>query len=234
MQGLAIIIPVLNEAQNIKDQLELLQPLRKQGVLVVVVDGGSDDGTLQIAKFGCDLAIEAEKGRARQMNAGAQAALTYCQQQQWPSPCLAFLHSDTCLPQDFMRQYQDFNRGANQWGFFPLALDAQAAIYRLIAFMISLRSRFSGIATGDQVLLLKPELWQDFSGFEELALMEDLAFSYRCKKLKLKPWCASSKVVTSARRWQQFGVLKTVSLMWLLRAAFYCGVDAKHLAKLYR
>lgn len=235
LQGLFIVIPVFNEVAALQSIEFVAQALRAKGAKLIVVDGGSHDASTELASRFADHVLETPKGRAKQMNAGARYVLEHYRNDIKYSPdVLLFLHVDTQLPKDFVRQYQCFLKAEQDWGFFPVSLDAQELVYRIIGRMISWRSAITKIATGDQVFMIKPDLWDTHSGFAELNLMEDLDWSYRCKKHGYRPWVGQRQAMTSARRWQQHGVIKTVILMWCLRFAFYCGVSDKRLANWYR
>ncbi len=211
---LSIIIPVLNEAEQLAARLQTLQPLRNVCQLVLV-DGGSEDGSAQIAAPLVDQVLHSPRGRARQMNCGAAYA---------EAEVLMFLHVDTCLPVNAPDVILAAVALGYHWGRFDVSFDALQPILKLIAFMMNWRSRLTGIATGDQTLFVTRETFNKVEGFPDIALMEDIAVSARLKKMG-RPCCLSAKVVTSARRWQQQGIIKTILLMWWLRLSYFFGVD---------
>jgi rSAM/selenodomain-associated transferase 2 len=190
---------------------------------VVVVDGGSTDQTLQIAREHADLALLAPRGRASQMNAGAAAG---------PARVLLFLHADTRLPEQADALVQRALRHGHGWGRFDVRLDSTRPMLRLVARLMNLRSRLTGIATGDQALFVRYEVFRAVGGFPDLPLMEDISL---CRRLKRHgpPACLRERVVTSARRWERHGVWRTIWLMWRLRAAYVLGADPARLAEQY-
>lgn len=220
--ALSIIMPVVNEAGQLAGKLQALQPLRPHCELLLV-DGGSDDGSQAIAKPLVDKVFHSSRGRARQMNAGAAQAT---------AEVFLFLHADTRLPNNAIELILKAIDAGWVWGRFDVQFDSQHAIFKLIAFMMNWRSRLTGIATGDQALFITRGAFQAVGGFPEIALMEDIALSTALKKLG-KPCCPKAKVTTSARRWQQHGVLKTILLMWRLRLRYFFGADPKQLAAIY-
>lgn len=221
-----VVVPMLNEAAQIPALVAQLQDLQQQGARVIVVDGGSgDESVSKLAADGIPVML-APRGRALQMNAGARAITA-----DW----LIFLHADTRLPPDALMQLQDAITQSPQcvWGRFDLMLDAPGVLFRLIAMLINLRSRLTGIATGDQALFVQQSVFAGVGGYAELPLMEDVALS-RTLKSKSRPLCARIKVLTSARRWQQRGIVRTVLLMWRCRFDFWRGVPAAKIAERYR
>lgn len=220
---LSIIVPVINEATGIEAALVALAPYRTRGCEVVVVDGGSNDKTLALASPLADRTLTAPRGRAAQMNAGAAAAR---------GDVLLFLHADTRLPanaDDFIRDA--LTRTGRVWGRFDICFD-QGGIMPLIAKMMNMRSRVTGIATGDQAIFVKRAAFNAVSGFPAQPLMEDIAFSSLVRRIS-RPVCIRPPVTTSARRWQSQGVLRTILLMWRLRLAYFLGADPAHLARQY-
>jgi rSAM/selenodomain-associated transferase 2 len=220
---LCIVMPVLDEAETLAARLHALQPFRQRGVRVVVVDGGSQDGTLAIAQAHADLALTAARGRAAQMNAGAAACA---------ADVLLFLHADTELPKHADTLVRRATPHAQCWGRFDVRIDGRGWPLRLVERMMNLRSRWSGIATGDQALFVRHELFDQVGGFADLPLMEDIALS-RALKRHRRPVCLRERVATSARRWERHGVWRTVLLMWRLRAAYFLGADPRQLAIRY-
>ena len=230
--SLAIIVPVLNEAPTLAARLADLQRFSARGVQVVVVDGGSEDATLELARQFAeangqnghrDLALLAPRGRAAQMNAGATAC---------SAPVLLFLHADTVLPEDADLWVLAACNGRHAWGRFDVRINSPRPLLRLVAVMMNWRSRWTGIATGDQAIFMRRSLFEQLGGFPEQALMEDIAMSRALKRCG-PPACLSARVSTSARRWEQHGAWATIWLMWRLRAAYFLGADPAQLALQY-
>ncbi len=214
-----MVVPALNEAAGIERCLRALAPLRTRGHEVIVVDGGSGDGTPQLSAPLADRVISAPRGRALQMNAGAAAA---------SGDALLFLHADTMLPADADRAVLAA-LVSRAWGRFDVAIDSRDARLALVGSCMNWRSRLSGIATGDQAIFVRRA---DFPGFPRIALMEDVAFSKAMKRVS-PPACLRERVRTSARRWERHGVVRTVLLMWRLRLLYWLGADADELARRY-
>jgi rSAM/selenodomain-associated transferase 2 len=220
---LSIIIPVLNEAVGIVGLLQSLQGLRTKGAEIIVADGGSADATIQLALPLADQVMTAPQGRASQMNAGAAIAR---------APVLLFLHADTQLPETaLMLVTQAIQRG-RLWGRFDVKIFGTASGLGLIGTMMNLRSRLSGIATGDQAIFVRRDVFNQLGGFPDLPLMEDISFSRQMKRFG-RPACLSEKVITSGRRWEKHGVLRTILLMWSLRLRYFFGADPADLAREY-
>jgi rSAM/selenodomain-associated transferase 2 len=221
--GLCIVMPVLDEATSLAARLKALDELRRRGARVVVVDGGSQDGTLAVAREHADLAFLAPRGRASQMNAGAAAC---------PADVLLFLHADTVLPDNADVLVRRATLGPFSWGRFDVKIDSPLPLLRLVSTMMNVRSRWTGIATGDQAIFVRHDLFRRIGGFPDLPLMEDIAIS-RTLKRHSRPACLRERVATSARRWERHGVWRTIWLMWRLRAAYFLGADPRRLAVQY-
>jgi rSAM/selenodomain-associated transferase 2 len=219
---LSIVIPVLNEAAAIEAMLLRLAALRQAGAQLVVVDGGSEDDTAALAAPHADIVLSSARGRALQMHAGALAA---------SGDALLFLHADTVLPPHAGELIGQALRD-HAWGRFDVALDGRRPAYRLIAAMMNLRSRLTSIATGDQAMFMRRDFYFAAGGYPPLALMEDIAFCKRARRLA-RPACLRERVLTSARRWEKHGVWRTVLLMWRLRLAYFLGADPEALALRY-
>jgi rSAM/selenodomain-associated transferase 2 len=219
---LSIVIPVLNEP-GLADLLESLEPLRGRGAELIVVDGGSADGTVTRAVGIADRIVVTAAGRARQQNAGAELAR---------GDALLFLHADTQLPDDAMDRVRAA-LAVGGWGRFDLALTGRGLMFRVIERMVSLRSRLTGIATGDQAIFVRRDLFERADGFPEIPLMEDVALSRRLRRAG-RPVCLRARVTTSSRRWETRGVWRTILLMWRLRLAYWLGADPARLAARYR
>lgn len=222
--SLSFIIPTLNEASVIKECLGRLQDLRGRGHEAIVVDGRSTDHTLRLATPLADHAFTASTGRASQMNAGAACAT---------GKLLVFLHADTWLPERVEEILCAAHRNQTEiWGYFNVRLSGTQKLLRIIEFSMNLRSRITGIATGDQVIFVAPALFQRVGGFPNIPLMEDIAMSQELKRV-CPPTCLRAPVTTSSRRWEECGILRTVLLMWCLRLAYALGIDPLWLARRY-
>jgi rSAM/selenodomain-associated transferase 2 len=219
-QRLSVVVPALNEAAGIRAALEALAPLRARGHEVIVVDGGSDDGTPRLAAGLCDQVLSAPRGRALQMNAGARAA---------HGDALLFLHADTRLPPGADELINESLR-RSIWGRFDVKIEGRHRLLGIVGCAMNLRSRITGIATGDQAIFVRRAA---FCGFPEIALMEDIAFS-KAMKRRARPACLRASVLTSGRRWESRGVLRTIVLMWSLRLLYFLGARPERLVRLYR
>jgi len=221
---LSFIIPVLNEAGNIKTVLQSLQSMRQEGHEVIVVDGGSRDNTLTLAVPLADVVVSAQQGRARQMNNGAAKAT---------GDIFVFLHADSSLPEQAVQLITDaLCKDNHHWGRFDVSLPGKRLMFQVIASFMNLRSRLTGIVTGDQCLFVKREAFARIGGFPDIPLMEDISISKSLKKLS-RPVCLKAKVITSNRRWQEQGILRTILLMWYLRASYFFGRPPEQLVKIY-
>jgi rSAM/selenodomain-associated transferase 2 len=224
MTALSIIVPALNEAEGIAEVLSALEPLRARGAEVIAVDGGSEDGTADLAGPLCDRVLVAPRGRAAQMNAGAAVAR---------GGVLLFLHADTRLPLDADRLVMSgLAHEACEWGRFDVRIAGRHPLLPLAARLMNLRSRLTGIATGDQALFVDRQAFVAVGGFPNIPLMEDIALSQRLRR-RGRPLCLSPPVVTSGRRWETHGVFYTILLMWRLRLAYFLGADPAQLARIY-
>jgi rSAM/selenodomain-associated transferase 2 len=222
MRRLTIVVPVLNEAAIIVAALQALAPLRGRGAEIIVADGGSRDGTAQLASPFADRVIASARGRGAPMNAGAALG---------SGDAYLFLHADTMLP-DSADLLIDAALERRAWGRFDLRIAGRHPLLAVIARMINLRSRATGIATGDQAIFVSREAFAAVGGFPDLPLMEDIAISRRLKRL-CRPYCIATPAVTSGRRWERNGVLRTIVLMWRLRLAYYLGAEPARLAARY-
>ena len=222
MRRLTIVLPVLDEAAIIIGALQALAPLRARGVEVVVVDGGSSDGTRHLARPLADRVIAVSRGRGAAMNAAVALAT---------GDALLFLHADTALPDDADRLVMSA-LAHRAWGRFDLRIAGRHPLLAVVARSINWRSRLTGIATGDQAIFVTRQAFLAVGGFPDLPLMEDIAISRRLKQL-CRPFCIATPVVTSGRRWEHYGVIRTIVLMWRLRLAYYLGVAPARLAQRY-
>ena len=222
---LSIVMPVLNEAAGLGAALQALTPFIARGVQLIVADGGSSDGTATLAMAAGATVTAAPPGRALQMNAGATHA---------SAAVLLFLHADTVLPERADRLIAEaLVSGKNVWGRFDVRIAGQSPMLRVVASFMNLRSRLSGIATGDQAIFMTRAAFVAVGGFAPQPLMEDIEISKRLRLLS-RPACLSEKVMTSGRRWETRGVWRTVLLMWRLRFAYWRGAAPEQLAERYR
>ncbi len=223
MRQLSIVIPVLDEAAYIGATLARLQAARRRGQEVIVVDGGSGDGTPERCDGLVDQLLRAGRGRAMQMNAGAAQA---------QGDTLLFLHADTLAPENVDRLIAAVLTDTPGWGRFDVRLSGRHSLLRLVEWLMNLRSRLTGIATGDQGLFVSRDWFKTLGGFPDLPLMEDIVLSKRLKR-QARPYCLKARLVTSSRRWETHGIARTVVKMWWLRAAFFLGVPASRLVRQY-
>lgn len=223
---LSIVVPVLNEAEQLPGLMTHLAHLQSAARVrpeVLFVDGGSTDGSRELLRGGSDRWITARRGRCHQLNAGAAAAT---------GDCLVFLHADTRLPDNAVDAIREAAEAGAAGGFLRLRLDAPGLLCRLIGALINLRSRLTRLSTGDQVQWLRRDVFEQVGGFAPIPLFEDLDLSRRLRRaghVAAVPVAA----LTSARRWRQRGVWRTVVQMWALRLAYWLGVPAARLAPHY-
>ena len=230
----SIIIPVINEVDNLPHLFANINSLKPSPQQIILVDGGSNDDSIGIIRsFINELVLgnerkidwqmtESKAGRARQMNTGAALAT---------GDVLLFLHADTRLPIDAIDSISKAMTLA-EWGRFDVQLNSRQPMLRVVSTMINWRSRLTGIATGDQAIFIQRKLFEQMGGYPSQALMEDIEL---CKQIKgiTKPACLKSKVITSARRWQQHGTWRTIILMWQLRFDYWRGVSADNIRQRY-
>ncbi|MBG7601652.1 MAG: TIGR04283 family arsenosugar biosynthesis glycosyltransferase [Gammaproteobacteria bacterium] len=223
---ISIIIPVLNEATCIESTLNRMQPMRKRGHQIILVDGGSQDNTVALAEPLVDSLLYSTAGRAVQMNTGAAAA---------SGDIIWFVHADTLMiPDTDVLLKNALYDSAKKWGRFDIRLSGDVKALRIIERMMNWRSRLSGIATGDQGIFIHHETFERIGGFANIPLMEDIEISKRLKRAAGRPLCLPRKLTTSSRRWEKNGMLPTIILMWRLRLAYWMGANPVDLAGQYR
>lgn len=223
---LSIIIPVLNEAATIVVFLESLKKISSIiNSEIIVVDGGSQDNTVVLAQTLANKVLLSEKGRAKQMNLGSENAA---------GKFLLFLHSDTFFPvgRASVDDLFPFINHPVKWGFYPVRLSGQHFLFRVIERMMNARSRLTSVATGDQCFFIDKVFFDGCGKFKNIPLMEDVELSKRLRR-NSSPYIPSIKVITDSRRWEKNGILKTIVLMWYLRALYFFGVSPKKLAVRY-
>lgn len=225
---IAAVVPVLNEARGIGDFLAAA--CAHDFAEILLVEGGSDDATRRIIEAFRDQArdprialMQSVRGRGRQMNAGARRAT---------SGTLVFLHADTRLPPGAVAAVRSAIEGGKDWGRFDVRLDGRGLLLRVIAFFMNWRSRLTGICTGDQAIFVRRDVFERIGGFADVALMEDIDLSRRLKRTG-RPARIAAPVTTSARRWREQGILRTVVRMWRLRLMYFLGASPAMLAARY-
>lgn len=220
---ISIIVPVLNEGSGLATCLSRLTRLRDEGAELIIADGGSEDGTAEQARKFADRVLTAPRGRASQMNAAAAIA---------SGDVLLFVHADTRLPPQALAHIRSALDGSANWGRFDVDIDGRSPLLRWVAALMNVRSRLTGIATGDQAMFVRRAVFDAVGAYPDIALMEDVALSAALRKLG-RPACIRARVRTSGRRWDKHGVLRTIVLMWWLRAAYFFGADPDALALRY-
>jgi rSAM/selenodomain-associated transferase 2 len=221
---LSIIMPAFNEAGTIGPALRALRDMRAHGIEVIVVDGTSTDDTIARAEPLADRVLVSSQGRGRQLQAGALAA---------QGSVFLFLHVDTALPRDADQLILDALKHTAGWGRFDVRIKGQHWMLLVISRMMNLRSRLTGIATGDQAMFVTRALYEEVGGFTDQPLMEDIELSRRLRAQQM-PVCLRQQVSTSGRRWERNGVWQTIALMWRLRWRYWRGESAVSLAKDYQ
>ena len=221
---LSVVVPVLDDAAALRDRSDELRALRGAVHEVIIVDGGSTDDSVEISRTLTRKCFSTASGRSRQMNEGARRA---------SGNVLVFLHADTRLPEGAPRRLGLALADPNAlWGRFDVRLSGKHWMFRVIEWAMNRRSRLTGIATGDQAMFVRKDAFERAGGFPPIPLMEDVALSRRLRRLA-RPVCLRERVVTSSRRWQRDGILRTVLLMWYLRLAYALGADPGQLHRIY-
>lgn len=221
--SIAVIVPLLNEKQRLPALIDMLKSLEADEV--VLIDGGSGDGSDELLAASSLNWCTSRQGRAVQMNCGAA---------QSTSDILLFIHADTLVSSTHLSAVREAMKEESVvGGRFDLRLSGNHPSFRLIEWFINVRSRLSRINTGDQCQFIRRRAFERMGGFPEQPLMEDVEFSKRLKRAG-RIACLREKVTTSSRRWEQNGILKTVLLMWKLRLSYWLGVSPERLATIYR
>ena len=224
MARLSVVIPTLNEAAHLARLLPDLLA-REPGVEVIVVDGGSDDGSADVVARSTGVRwIAGQRGRARQMNAGARAAT---------GTTLLFLHADTRLPDGAGAAIETTLADPTvMGGRFDVRLDSPRPLLAVVGWLMNQRSRLSGISTGDQGIFVRRAVFEEIGGYADIPLMEDIDFTRRLKR-RGRLAALRLRVTTSARKWEREGPVRTVVLMWVLRLLYALGVSPARLHRWY-
>ncbi|MDH5631777.1 MAG: TIGR04283 family arsenosugar biosynthesis glycosyltransferase [Gammaproteobacteria bacterium] len=225
--AISIVVPVLNEIRVIKSLVEHLLSHQNNACEIIIVDGGSHDGTLEllgqyVANDNISL-VRATAGRANQMNAGARC----CR-----GDVIVFLHADTRLPDDAMKQISRAILQGSEWGRFDVRFKEDRWLLKRVAFMMNLRSCLTGICTGDQAMFVRRDVFVMLDGFAPIMLMEDIEMSARLLGVGA-PACIHESATTDARRWLNRGITRTVVQMWWLRWRYWRGAAPQRLAARY-
>jgi rSAM/selenodomain-associated transferase 2 len=224
MNCISIVIPVLDDAAALRALLDDLQELAMGCATITVVDGGSSDGSAELARARGVRVLHATRGRASQLAAGVAAA-----DGRW----VWLLHADTRVSAAAWHALQrTLTAGGSPWGRFDVRLDGSEVALRCVETLMNVRSRLSSICTGDQGIFVRRDLLDLVGGVPQLALMEDIELSKRLRRYA-PPCCISTPLVTSARRWQNNGIVATIGLMWWLRLRYFLGAAPEALARSY-
>ena len=218
---ISIIIPAKNEAKNIYKNLSHLQELRKHNICeIILVDGDSTDNTTEIANNLVDHILKTKSGRAIQQNIGASIA---------KGNILLFLHADTYIT---TKQLLSIKKD-KIWGFFKVKFNNNKIKYKILSFFINLRSKLYNYGTGDQVIYVKRNIFNKIKGFPNLMIMEDIAICSMLKRIST-PIIINSHAITSSRRWDDHGFVRTILKMRALRFLYHIGVKTHILQRLYK
>jgi rSAM/selenodomain-associated transferase 2 len=223
----SIIVPVFHEGNRINDLIDHLNSLdSKKSFEIIVVDGDKERDTLKAIQSNRVIKIFSERGRAKQMNAGASIA---------KGDILIFLHADTELPTHALKKIESVieKRGYTA-GAFDLGIQSKKLIFKVIAFLGSLRSRLNRIPYGDQAIFLRTEYFNNIGGYKEIPLMEDVELMRRIKRSGKKIWILYDRVMTSPRRWEKEGVIYCILRNWVLQGLYFLGVSPHKLVNFYR
>lgn len=217
----AIIVPVLDEATQLAERL---RAALSQADELVVSDGGSTDGSREIAASLGARVVSGSPGRGPQLNRGAAATR---------SEVLLFLHADTSLPPGAVDEVRRAVEEGAASGAFLVRFDRRGVVYRFGERIVDLRTRWTRCPLGDQAQFVRRDVFERLGGFREWPILEDLELARRLRRVGPIA-ILESRVTTAARRFAQRGPLRTVAINWLIWSLFACGVSPHRLDRFYR
>jgi rSAM/selenodomain-associated transferase 2 len=225
-KSFSVIIPVFNESPIINKTIEhVLQTASGFDIELIIVDGDVNGDTIKTITNTQVLQLITAKGRGRQMNKGASLA---------KGDILLFLHADTELPAHSFEAISSLlNAEEYAGGAFNLGIKSGKRIFRIIEKAVSLRTCLTGIPYGDQAIFVRRDYFEKVKGFQEIPLMEDVAFMRNMKRSGHKIGIIPQKVQTSARRWEREGVLSCTLRNWFLISLYLLGADPRKLERFY-
>ena len=224
MSKLSIIIPALNEEHVLLKQQQALSMFLQDGHEMILVDGGSEDNTVHLAKQLGFKTIVTKASRGYQLKAGSDIS---------KYETLLFLHADTQVPHAAIQVIQNALSSSDKlWGRFNVSFNNNDLIYRVIAFFMNLRSCLTGIVTGDHAMFITKDAYRKCGGFSDMPIMEDIDICKRLRRIS-KPICLKNRVITSCRKWESNGIFLTILKMWSFRLMYFFGASPEKLAKLY-
>jgi rSAM/selenodomain-associated transferase 2 len=225
--GISIVIPVLEESEIINGLIAYLRAIDPGGAAeIIVVDGDPDGSTIGTVRDQEVLTLTAPRGRASQMNAGANRAC---------GSVLLFLHADTRIPSDGLLKIEEvMARGVSVGGAFDLGINAPGLAFRIIERTASIRSRLTRVPFGDQAIFVRRDYFHTRGGFPNVPLMEDVLFMSRIKAGGDRIVILPARAQTSARRWEKRGILSRTLRNWYVQVLYLAGVSPERLARIYR
>ncbi|HEX3034842.1 MAG TPA: TIGR04283 family arsenosugar biosynthesis glycosyltransferase [Thermodesulfobacteriota bacterium] len=222
---ISVVVPTYNESTTIEDTLNKLLKILLPNDEVIIVDGESEDNTQEIVRtFPQVKLISSKRGRAIQMNVGAQKA---------KNQYLLFLHADNIISSDCLSMLRgEIRSNRHSWGWFPIRLNSSRLIFKILEAGANLRLRLTGTPLGDHGIFVKKEIFDKIGGFPEIPIMEDLEFVRKVKSIT-KGVQINCPIGTSVRRFEKSGILKTFLTMWVLRILYYSGISMEKLSRYY-
>ncbi len=225
-KSFSVIIPVFNESLVINQTIEQVYRTGSGfDIEVIIVDGDISGDTIKAVTDEKVIQMRTSRGRGKQMNKGASVAR---------GEILLFLHADTALPANAFEAISSFLEAEEYiCGAFDLGIQSGRRIFRFIEKVVSIRTRLTGIPYGDQAIFIRRDYFEKVRGFQEIPLMEDVAFMRSLKRSGYKICIIPQKVQTSPRRWEREGILFCTLRNWLLISLYLLGVDPQKLERYY-